>query len=600
MQIRSFTVSNYTSISHLVLEGLQPVNVLAGRNSTGKSNILDAIRFLGQVASGQFSDAVSTRGGFEEIIHAKNPGAAFTIETRLELSDQDRADILAPIGNITPQRTFLREICYSLTCRAQSTVEEFASPSGPGGRPRSIGKASYGRPSGHWQVMSVEQFGRCAIGEEPTGLVSTGEFQGSWDKLGLFRDLVVGGNNDRKAGEVLQGLYIAVMKVLVSVRWLGPVRRPLLKTPVAHTLEIQEDGGNLAAVLHTIHNGNRDLFERLETEASAVLPGLGQLHTPLLKGKNESTLTVRESLHGSRVDFDLGQISSGTRSVITMLTRVLTAPPSSIVCIEEPEAHLHPDAQERLVGFLKREARNKTIILSTHSPVIASSADLESVFLVYRDSESATNAKTVSPNEVAEIIRELGIKPSYNFEADAIVFVEGEFDVPVFEEWSRKRGLGPRVQFIDANGWNNMTYYANAKVLRRGRSDVQIFVVFDGDLQRGGRREKAGRRIAELGIPQDHIFTLTKSELEGYLLEAHALLRAFPPLCMKYSASDLDRHLSKFAQRRDQKKVLDGLLQENSLGRYDISKALMIAKSVDPIHADIDAIFKKVQESLKS
>ncbi len=52
-----------------------------------------------------------------------------------------------------------------------------------------------------------------------------------------------------------------------------------------------------------------------------------------------------------------------------------------ILLIEEPEAHLHPQLQIRLLKYFERTCResNVQIIITTHSPVLASSASLDSV-----------------------------------------------------------------------------------------------------------------------------------------------------------------------------------------------------------------------------
>jgi predicted ATP-dependent endonuclease of OLD family len=53
----------------------------------------------------------------------------------------------------------------------------------------------------------------------------------------------------------------------------------------------------------------------------------------------------------------------------------------SVLLIEEPEAHLHPQLQIRLLKYLESTARKKDVqvIVTTHSPVLASSVSLESI-----------------------------------------------------------------------------------------------------------------------------------------------------------------------------------------------------------------------------
>ncbi|MBI2909834.1 MAG: DUF3696 domain-containing protein [Chloroflexi bacterium] len=58
---------------------------------------------------------------------------------------------------------------------------------------------------------------------------------------------------------------------------------------------------------------------------------------------------------------------AGLRNLIWPLTQLAAAPTGSVVCIEEPEVHLHPSAQSRLCDVLARECHDKQIILTTQS-----------------------------------------------------------------------------------------------------------------------------------------------------------------------------------------------------------------------------------------
>jgi hypothetical protein len=282
---------------------------------------------------------------------------------------------------------------------------------------------------------------------------------------------------------------------------------------------------------------------------------------------------------------------------------VVCAQPGSWVCIEEPEIHLHPDAQAKLFDFIMRQSTAKRILVATHSPVIASCASIDSVLLVSRDSDDAS-VSTVSSVDVINIPRildELGIKPSYNFEADALIFIEDKNGASIFEGWAKQVGLDGRVQFVGAEGWNNMNYFANAKIIRSRRVRTQVFVIFDGDTERGPRSRKIKERlVTELELPEDHILTLAQSEVEGYLLSPKPILAAFPGLARIMSEEELEKFLVPYRGRRNQRGALEELFKVSGIGHYDSAAGTKIAQQLKDVPADIKSFLLSVSKSIQN
>ena len=57
----------------------------------------------------------------------------------------------------------------------------------------------------------------------------------------------------------------------------------------------------------------------------------------------------------------------------------------TVLLIEEPEAHLHPQIKSKLIKYLQKVAslkKNLQIIVTTHSAVIASSVGVESIIYI--------------------------------------------------------------------------------------------------------------------------------------------------------------------------------------------------------------------------
>jgi AAA15 family ATPase/GTPase len=71
------------------------------------------------------------------------------------------------------------------------------------------------------------------------------------------------------------------------------------------------------------------------------------------------------------IERDVFEVGSGIGQVLPVIAICLLSKPGEIVCIEEPEAHLHPSAQAYLADFLlAMAASGRQIIVETHSPNI--------------------------------------------------------------------------------------------------------------------------------------------------------------------------------------------------------------------------------------
>ena len=85
-----------------------------------------------------------------------------------------------------------------------------------------------------------------------------------------------------------------------------------------------------------------------------------------------------------------GRVGLGTSNILSMACELLlhkgaeATPKSSFLLIEEPEAHIHAQRQLKLIQSLENEAESKQqqIIITTHSPLLASVAKLESIIIV--------------------------------------------------------------------------------------------------------------------------------------------------------------------------------------------------------------------------
>ncbi len=132
-----------------------------------------------------------------------------------------------------------------------------------------------------------------------------------------------------------------------------------------------------------------------------------------------------------------------------------------ILAIEEPEAHLHPNAQKKLYRQIADITGQK--IISTHSPYIAASAELEQLRHFYKDNETVAcgkiNMKDLKPEDIRKIERQVIKTRGELFFSKVIVFFEGESEeqaLPIFaEHFFKKSPLEQGIDFVGVRGHGN-------------------------------------------------------------------------------------------------------------------------------------------------
>ncbi len=158
-----------------------------------------------------------------------------------------------------------------------------------------------------------------------------------------------------------------------------------------------------------------------------------------------------------RVTID--RLGSGFRRIFIMLLYIFH-PDYQIVLIDEPETHLHPALQERLLWAMQNSDAGQ-IIFTTHSPLFVKPMTLPQVLRVIKD-QSSTQAYGVHHHsyDPQRLIQELNADNLEMFFADEVIMVEGMSDKLLLRGLIDHFYEGDKdIKVVQTHGKGNMSVY---------------------------------------------------------------------------------------------------------------------------------------------
>lgn len=207
-------------------------------------------------------------------------------------------------------------------------------------------------------------------------------------------------------------------------------------------------------------------------------------------------------------------------SIIQHVAKQRATKKNMVLVIEEPESHLHPNAIHKLNNVLKEISNKNQVIISTHSPLLVNRTDVSRNILVNK-------SKAIEGKNISTIRDMLGVKIADNLQsANLIVLVEGKKDIQILSVILKK--LSPKIKkaleqgiisFDALDGGNNLAY--KISIWKNLLCDVYVFLdhdktglkVFDEAKKQGIIQIKDVTFAKMRGFPESEIEDLIKMDI---------------------------------------------------------------------------------------
>ena len=230
-----------------------------------------------------------------------------------------------------------------------------------------------------------------------------------------------------------------------------------IKTELKNTdMELDRDGQGATNIIHQFITSDRFQREVIEDDLLAELKlifgsdgqflaiGVQELDGRGDETKNYWEVYLREKKKGW---IPLSKSGSGLKTVILVLLNLLVVPKIEnaeksqfTFAFEELENNLHPALLRRLFQYLEDYAvkEKATIFLTTHSSIALDFFGVSNnaqIIRVLHDGESARTETVHTHSNLIKVVSELGARPSDLLQANGLIWVEGPSDRIYLNRW---------------------------------------------------------------------------------------------------------------------------------------------------------------------
>lgn len=541
---KGFGFSGYRSIGEQTVRigPLKKINFIIGQNNAGKSNIINYLyRHYSRVL-----DLVNKGRGY----HARNtPIEPPFSEIDKALGSQNSRVSIAFALDETSLDSFIQSLMPSDLHRLHQVETEICLR-----KLLSTFRADKGLYWFEYHAKNDrDEFTLECDRDAITGILTKGEWYLTWSRL------TGSSNGDLHAHWIPEVINKIAYKPnsVPNIEVIPAIRR------IGDSGSVSEDFSGTGIIDRLSRLENPALSERRNLEKFSQINHF--LRTVL--DNETATITIPYERDTILVDMDgrilpLASLGTGIHEVI-ILASASTILEDSIVCIEEPELHLHPHLQKKLVKYLAFNTSNQ-YIFTTHSAHLLDAVEAE-IFHVTQSSGITQVDAVDSTCTRSDICRDLGYRASDILQANCVIWVEGPSDRIYLNYWlsalntSFVEGIHYSIMFYGGRLFSHLTALDNnddqvndfISVRKLNRNAV---IMFDSDAPKARCQLNATKKRLRDEFNAGPGFTwITKGrEVENYLdpVKLQQCIMSVHPSAILSQDTDMYSNLLNYRTRK--------------------------------------------------
>lgn len=350
----------------------------------------------------------------------------------------------------------------------------------------------------------------------------------------------------------------------------------------------------------------KEAINRVESLRQLMMAELGeelrssiQRYLPNIKSISLESRQIRQLSRISRIGVDDGtevgleSKGDGVKSLFSLaLIEHLAGHDSDkeadnlILIVDEPEAHLHPEAIHRLRDLFTKISKDKQVVVATHSPVFVNRANPEANIII-------ENNSPVKANSISSIRKAIGLRFEDNLRsAETVILVEGYTDKEILShclsqlsDIAQKEINEGIVVFRETNGAAKLE-----QNIRRERAEISKLVcVLDND----SAGQNAANTVVEKGLlDASDIFILKDGTRHNTTIEDIVI----DSVIIQSATQVFGRNFNKDDIKNKSKPVVE-VIKNKALSKGFSDSEELLSRKINELKLNIASAIKKIDSN---